>query len=262
MVKFDCLEGDVKIKNMDNNIAIVVPCYNEFNRLPKDEFVRFLQQTSVCKIVFSNDGSTDKTIQLLKEIQQVFPERVYINDIVQNGGKAKAVHSGVLYCFEQNIEFEKIAFLDSDLATSLEECLSISNQINNNVIFAFASRIQKIDNVIDRKLYRHLIGRIIATMISIILGIAVYDTQCGCKIFTRQLANDIFKDEFLSKWLFDVELFFRIKHKYGKDNIPNICREIPLQRWVDKDESKVKLSYSLKLWYDLYKINKKYNRQG
>ncbi len=133
-------------------------------------------------------------------------------------------------------------------------------ELKNKLSFAFGSRIQKIDNEIDRKLYRHIIGRVIATMISIILGLNVYDTQCGCKIFTKDLGQAIFKEAFISKWLFDVELFFRIKYLFKGTEMKNIAREIPLKSWIDKDESKVKFSYSLKLWFDLYKINKKYKK--
>ncbi len=245
---------------MDENIAIVVPCYNEYTRLPKEDFIKFIKKSELCKIVFSDDGSTDKTIEVLEEIKSVAPDRVFINAIINNGGKAAAVRSGVLFCYNNDLEFDKIAFLDSDLATSLNECIRISKRIKRNIVFSFASRIQKIDNIIDRKLYRHIIGRVIATVISIILGMNVYDTQCGCKVFTRDLAVVIFKEKFISKWLFDVELFFRIKYLYKGKKMKKIAREIPLKSWIDKDESKVKFSYSLKLWLDLYRINKKYNK--
>ncbi len=244
---------------MDEKIAIVVPCYNEFERLPKDDFISFIKKYSECIIVFSDDGSTDNTIQVLNEIKSECPERVYINSLQKNAGKAAAVRKGILYCYENNLSFDKIAFLDSDLATSLKACLKVSKNIKKKVIFAFASRIQKIDNRIDRKLYRHLIGRGVATVISIILGLNVYDTQCGCKIFKRELAEEIFKEKFISKWLFDVELFFRIKHLHAGIEMSDIAREIPLKEWIDKDDSKVKFSYFLKMWHDLYRINKLYN---
>ncbi|GAF03679.1 hypothetical protein JCM21142_52358 [Saccharicrinis fermentans DSM 9555 = JCM 21142] len=91
------------------------------------------------------------------------------------------------------------------------------------------------------------------------MGVEVYDTQCGCKVFKRELAQVIFKEQFISKWLFDVELFFRIKRLYNADQMSKIAREIPLKAWVDKDDSKVKMTYFLKMWLDLYRINKLYN---
>ncbi len=97
----------------------------------------FLGKTKLCKIVFSDDGSVDNTIQLLEEIKSVAPERVFINRVEKNGGKAAAVRSGVLYCYQNNLEFDKIAFLDSDLATSLQECIEISDRIKKQIVFCF-----------------------------------------------------------------------------------------------------------------------------
>ncbi|WP_052522218.1 glycosyltransferase [Saccharicrinis fermentans] len=114
---------------MDDNLAIVVPCYNEFERLPKDEFISFMKKNTRCKIVFSDDGSKDNTLQLLKEIKESCPQRIFINVLESNGGKAAAVRSGVLYCYKHNLDFDKIAFLDSDLATSLKACVKVSKHI-------------------------------------------------------------------------------------------------------------------------------------
>jgi hypothetical protein len=110
--------------------------------------------------------------------------------------------------------------------------------------------------VIERSSYRFFIGRIIATVISYILKLNVYDTQCGCKIFSKELAEVVFKDTFVSKWLFDVEIFDRIIKFYGRKKVLEKMLEVPLLRWVDRGDSKVKSSYFFKLWIDLYKINK------
>tara|TARA_B100000795_G_scaffold10806_1_gene7565 strand:+ start:91 stop:318 length:228 start_codon:yes stop_codon:yes gene_type:complete len=66
-----------------------------------------------------------------------------------------------------------------------------------------------------------------------------YDTQCGCKVLARKLSIQVFADSFISRWLFDVELFFRIKHLYGNIN----CIEVPFNKWIDSGDSKVKDSY-------------------
>jgi hypothetical protein len=70
------------------------------------------------------------------------------------------------------------------------------------------------------------------------------------------LAAAIFKDAFVSKWLFDVEIFDRIIKFYGRDKVLGKMLEVPLLRWVDRGDSKVKASYFFKLWIDLYRINK------
>lgn len=243
---------------MELDLLILIPCYNEFNRLKTEEFVRFVNENPNCGIIFCNDGSTDRTIDKLNAIQSQAENNIFIFDSKENFGKAGIIREGVRYSLEKNIAFKKLAYLDADLSTSLEECHEISKKVNDEVLFAFGSRISKIDNHIDRKLYRHILGRIIATFISNSLGIAVYDTQCGCKIIEKKLAKDIFEEKFISRWLFDVELFFRMIKIFGKEKMKVICREIPLYEWVDVDESKVSFMYGFKLWYDLYLINKKY----
>lgn len=239
-------------------MIIIIPCYNEGHRLKITDFEGFLKRNPTVTIVFSNDGSVDNTAVLLEAIRSQFPDQVHIFHAKTNKGKAAAVRAGVLYAHE-HLEFGKIAYLDADLSTSLEECLSISKVIKNDVQFAFASRILKIDNTVERKYHRFLIGRILATIISNQLGLAVYDTQCGCKVLTKELSKLVFNDAFISKWLFDIEIFHRIIQLEGRENMKYISREIPVQSWIDTNNSKVKFTYFFRLWYDIIKIGSKYN---
>jgi len=114
-----------------------------------------------------------------------------------------------------------------------------------------------IGSVIERNMHRFIIGRIIATIISSILKLKVYDTQCGCKVFTKELSAQVFKDTFISKWLFDVEVFHRIIMIYGRDRVLDKMLEVPLKKWVDVEKSKVKFTYFFSLWVDLYLISKR-----
>jgi len=218
----------------------------------------FLEKNIEVSIVFSNDGSTDNTKDILESLKAQFPKRVHIISFESNKGKAAAVRAGILYA-HKHVNFDKIAYLDADLSTSLEECLSISQTVKNKVLFAFGSRILKIDNQIVRKYSRFLIGRILASVISNQLGLSVYDTQCGCKIFTKDLSYLVFQEHFISRWLFDVEIFHRIIRIKGREHMRHVSREIPLQSWIDTGNSKVKLSYFFRLWYDIIKIGSKYN---
>jgi dolichyl-phosphate beta-glucosyltransferase len=241
-------------------MVIVIPCYNEFNRLNKKEVTNFLQANPEVKIIFSDDASTDRTLQLLQEIQLNFSSQVYIYKSPVNQGKAEAVRQAVLYAFQQQISITKIGYIDADLSVSLEECLALSTKVNDKILFVFGSRIAKIDNTIIRSDFRHYTGRFVATIISKLLQITVYDTQCGCKIFDAKLASIIFQEAFISKWLFDVELFFRIINLYTASKLKDIAREIPLQSWIEKGDSAVKLTYAIKMWQDLYLIYKRYGK--
>jgi glycosyltransferase involved in cell wall biosynthesis len=239
-------------------LVIIIPCFNEAERITVSKFVSFLQEQPSVMIVFANDGSTDKTAEILNEIRNIDPGRVFIHNLEKNKGKAEAIREGVMFCISKNLRPERIAYLDADGSTSLEECCSISQNVNNIIVFAFGSRILKIDNNITRKFYRHLVGRVLATLISAQLRIHVYDTQCGCKVFDAELAEKLFQEQFISKWLFDVEIFHRLIRIHGTEKMKDICMEIPLKNWIDTADSRVRFSYFFRIWIDLLMIKRRY----
>lgn len=240
------------------SFAIVIPCFNEAKRFLDIDYTRFLkeQESTDTALIFVNDGSKDNTSRVLQTFKDKFPNQVRVLNLETNLGKANAVRAGVLYALNNFKDIKSLAFLDADLATSLDECFALNKLIENDTSFVFGSRIKKIDNQIERKLYRHLLGRVIATFISASLNMSVYDSQCGCKVFSKKLAEYVFQKPFMSKWLFDVEIFFRIKEKYGLPFLKVNTREVPLQKWIDKDGSKVSITYCFRVWYDLYRIKK------
>ena len=65
-------------------------------------------------------------------------------------------------------------------------------------------------------------------------------------------------EPFISKWLFDVEIFFRMFSLYGRQEAIKKMLEVPLSLWVDRGDSSVKPTYIFKLWLDLYRIHKRY----
>lgn len=244
-------------KNYD--LIIVIPSYNESKSLKENKFLSFLRNKKEVGICFVNDGSTDSTLEMLKGFEEKSNQQITVFDCGENQGKAGATLMGMNYCIE-HFNFDKIAYLDADLATPLKECYRISRKLNGKLTFVFGSRIKKLGSRIERSSFRFFTGRIIATFISNILKLGVYDTQCGIKVFTKELSKEVFNKPFISKWLFDVEIFFRVIQLYGREVAMLKMKEIPLRKWVDKGDSKVKMSYFFKLWLDLLKINKAYKK--
>ena len=238
-------------------LSIIIPCYNEANRFPTERYLQFIKQQPEVRLVFVDDGSSDTTEQVLSAIVAAFPKQTNLFVLEKNQGKAGAVQKGMLWAVTKTTS-DRFAYLDADLSTSLEECLRLSEGIDENCRFIFGSRILKTDNQIERKWYRFLIGRVVATAISTLLGISVYDTQCGCKILHRDLVELAFKDAFSSRWLFDVEIFFRLIRAFGKEEMVAFSKEIPLDQWIDTEDSRVKFSYMFRLWVDLATIYFRY----
>ena len=135
-------------------------------------------------------------------------------DLKENVGKAGAVQQGMLYA-QAHFSPSCFAYLDADLSTSLEECFSLAQNINPATSFVFGSRILKADNTIKENGIGFLSGGSLLRLFPKCC-IAVYDTQCGCKIFDAQLISTAFTADFTSRWLFDVEIFYRLMDHYGK----------------------------------------------
>jgi len=245
------MQKTVKAKT---NTCIVIPCYNEEKGLSLTEYENFLHKNFDVILNFVNDGSSDNTLLVLENLKNKYPNYVHVISYEKNKGKAEAVRFGVQYSLE-HIDFNYIAYLDADLATSLEECSEMTQNFKDEITFVFGSRIKRVGANIERKRSRFLIGRVIATAISTILKLPVYDTQCGCKVFTKELAKEVFTKPFISKWLFDVEIFQRIMEIYGRKKSLEKMIEIPLKSWIEKGDSKVKATYFFKLWIDLFRIS-------
>ena len=212
---------------------------------------------------FVDDGSMDKTQDHLQNLEQDYPNQVEIVLMPKNKGKAEAVRSGIFHC-NHTFNARHIGFLDADLATSFDEILRIYGHIQEpeHYTFVFGSRILKMGSVIKRTKFRFVVGRVIATLISSLLRLKVYDTQCGAKVFERDLADKLFAEKFISKWLFDVELFFRMIQLYGREEATKRMIEIPLRLWIDKGDSKVRLGYFFKIWFDLFRIKRRYKKKN
>lgn len=233
--------------------CIIVPCYNEANRI---DFAAFKNHPSSLDFIFVNDGSTDKTKSALDELV-LASENFQALHLTYNVGKAEAIRQGVL---SLDKAYDYIGYLDADLSTPLSEIDRLNEYaINTNKSIVTGSRIKLVGSNIKRRLKRHISGRIIATCIdTFLLNLGIYDTQCGAKIIDSNLAKNIFKDPFKTKWLFDVELILRVKLKYGKDYCLQNIEEVPLLTWTDIGDSKITYTDIIKLPIDFINIYRHY----
>jgi dolichyl-phosphate beta-glucosyltransferase len=237
-----------------SQICIVVPCYNEEGRFREQDFIQFSKNHPLVDFCFVNDGSGDRTSHLLKNLSEK-SERFHYLDISANCGKAEAVRQGVVKMLTG--DYSHIGFWDADLATPLEEIPSFCEILKlGKIEVVMGSRIRRLGGKIERKRSRHIMGRLFATVASLLLKLPVYDTQCGAKIFSKELCQDIFIRPFVTYWIFDVELLFRIKK--ARVECHELLYEFPLQKWCDVEGSKLKLRDFIKAPLELLKIYKNY----
>jgi glycosyltransferase involved in cell wall biosynthesis len=237
---------------------IIIPCYDEASRLPRREVTAFLEANPWASIGFVNDGSTDDTLSVLEELQRRHPERIEILDLEQNVGKGEAVRMGVLQSLERN--YELVAYIDADFATPPEVLEEMFEASSPEHWVIFGARVQRAGAAIERNASRHYTGRAFATLASLALDISLYDTQCGAKLFARDLVSGLFSEPFLTRWLFDLELLMRLRKLLGKEEFDRIVYEHPLSVWVEKGDSRIRLRDALAIPYDLARIRRAYRR--
>jgi len=246
-----------RLANM-RNAVIVVPCYNEEKRLPLAEFRAFLKDSEV-DFVFVNDGSRDRTADVLASLKQFRPDRVTVLDEGVNRGKAEAVRRGILFALEQGCNY--VGFWDADLATPLEEIPHLMQVLDDrpHLDMVFGARVKLLGRRVQRKAARHYLGRVFATVVSQILGLPIYDTQCGAKLFRASAhAQALFGRAFLSRWVFDVEIIARYIGQVGPAMASKGIYEFPLHAWMDVAGSKLKPSDFFKAFWDVLRIKRAY----
>lgn len=247
------------------NVVIVVPCYNEEQRLDVEQFRRFAAAGHRVDFCFVNDGSSDGTLRVLQSLHAENPDRFPVVNLEQNQGKAEAVRRGILAAADREVAggTDLIGFWDADLATPLAELPSFLEVFaaRPEIEMVFGARVRLLGREISRNPSRHYFGRVGATLISQTLGLAVYDTQCGAKLFrTGSSLREVFSRPFLSRWIFDVEIIARYVKLLGRDRAAKSIYELPIKVWHDVRGSKVKSTDFLRALRDLRKIRKAYRR--
>ena len=143
---------------MIKSLSIIFPLFNEQNRLPK-LFKKIKKFTSKSKyhldFIFVNDGSTDKSLILIKEFKKKNKIiKVKIVSYKKNKGKGYALKQGVLV---SNRKW--ILTMDIDLSVSLEQINTWNNKglVKEEKGSYFGSRLLNNSKIITKK-YRTFIG--------------------------------------------------------------------------------------------------------
>jgi dolichyl-phosphate beta-glucosyltransferase len=228
-------------------LALIVPCYNEAARLDADAWVHFVTTHPGARLVLVDDGSLDGTGDLLERIRAAAPDAVTTIRLGTNRGKAEAVRAGIVAAIAENPAI--VGFFDADLSTPLravDDFLAVL-RLRPEVEFVLGSRVLLMGRDVKRRAWRHYLGRVFATAVSLVLDLPVYDTQCGAKMLRLNAATGtLFAKPFRSRWIFDVELiarYLRLPVAAGEPARRDRLYELVLPAWHDKPGSKLR-------WYD------------
>ena len=190
-------------------LSIVVPCYNEEQRLPRtiEQVERYLDDKNLdYELILVDDGSTDGT-RLIMDAAAERNRFVRLEALPQNRGKGRALAEGVA-----SARGSEILVTDADLSTPIEELEKLQAQLDQGAGVAIASRALRASRVeVSQPIYRVLMGKVFNLLVQAVLLPGIWDTQCGFKLFRADVAHDAFGRLTTDGFGYDPEVLYRAK---------------------------------------------------
>ncbi|KAI9227321.1 MAG: nucleotide-diphospho-sugar transferase [Piptocephalis tieghemiana] len=252
------------------DLSIIVPAYNETERLPVmlDEAVEVLETRREAdpsfdyEIIVVDDGSKDQTTQVALEMaKRLAKGRIRVMTLHENRGKGGAVKRGVL-CARGH----SILFADADGATQFSDLTQLETQLlplvkdhpmGYGVTIGSRSHLVETDAVVKRSMLRNFLMHSFHRFLYLLGVRTIKDTQCGFKLFSRPAAQILFPTSHVEGWIFDVELLLIAEmsrmpvaeipvtwHEVGgsKVNLVNDSIQMALDLLI------LRLNYWLRIW--------------
>lgn len=230
-------------------LTIVIPAYNEEKRIKKtlENVLFYLKKKKYeYEIIVVNDGSTDKTKEVVLEFKN---KHIKILDNAENKGKGFSVKQGFLTATK-----EWILFTDADLSTPIEELDTFFRYNDYDVIIGSRNMADSLI-VVKQPFIRSTLGKIFPFFVRLLVLPSIYDTQCGFKLFKKETAKKIAALQTIDGFCFDVEQLV-IAKKLGFS-----VKEVPIS-WQNDERSKIKIIRdTVQMFCDLMRVrwNKHHN---
>lgn len=234
-------------------VSVILPAYNEAEQIGEStkKVLGYLRNMSIdFELIITDDGSADKTAEIVEKIQKSNKEVRLIRNPVHMG-RGEALSTAF-----KNSWGDIVAFMDVDLATDISYLPELIGAIKNGADVATGSRWEK-GAIVRRSFFRSFISFWYNSSIRIFFGSKIRDHQCGFKAFKKKAILKLIKEAGIKKnrgWAWDVEILIRAQ-KSGYN-----VSEFPV-RWNEGKRSKFKPikdvyqvgTYLLTLWWDLRK---------
>lgn len=187
-------------------ISLIIPTYNNGNIIQRtleklNSFIK--KEKQEWEVLIVNDGSTDNTLELLKNYQPKFHKTI---SYFKNKGKGFAVKRGV-----EKASGKYISFLDSDLPYSFDNLKSVLLPLKDFDISIGSRTLFPNNNNENIEFLRRFIGKGSSFVSNAMLKYNIKDTQCGLKAFRKNVAKDIFSKQTIKGFYFDPEILYIAK---------------------------------------------------
>jgi len=235
-------------------LSLIIPAYNEADRIgPSIEkaYAYFEHTDYDAEIIIVDDGSSDRTIDAVKEVFAKKPgtlERIATRVIPlgTNSGKGAAVKRGML-----DARGRIRIFTDADFSTPIKEIAKIIPLIASGEYDVVIGSRAADGRVLVKKhqpWYREAMGRFYNVLVQLFVFRGIRDTQCGFKGFSGDAAQILFSRQQVHGFSFDVEILY-LARRYGYR-----IREIAIEWYNDERSTVGALTDSAKMFWELLRI--------
>lgn len=212
------------------NLSIVIPVYNEENRLKKafKIIVQFHLQQPNWEFILVNDGSSDGTEKIIKKF--LFVKLISYS---KNQGKGYALKQGV------SLATQPLVLLsDIDFSSPLTELPKLATAIKKADLAIGSRKTLGAKIIKHQPWWREYLGRQFTNLSKLWLGLKVSDVTCGFKLFKTPKAKKLFGLSIIKRWSYDAEILFLAK-KTGFT-----VAEVPVL-WKNDIKTKVNLTQDI-----------------
>jgi dolichyl-phosphate beta-glucosyltransferase len=193
-------------------LSLVIPAFNEQARLPA--LLAVLASSAdaavassgleLVETVIVDDGSTDRTKEMLEAARERDPKLRPVFDLETNGGKGAAFAAGA-----RHATGDQVLLVDVDLSTPLEELPKLTAAMRAGADVAIGSRAIEGAIVERGPTHRKWLGKAFNGTVRALTGLSVHDTQCGFKLLPTPAAKELVAVQSCPGFAFDVELLMR-----------------------------------------------------
>lgn len=185
------------------NLSIVIPVYNEENRLNKafKIIVQWHHQHPNWEFILVNDGSKDNTERQIKKFKFV-----KLISYSKNQGKGYALKQGVARATKP-----LILLSDIDFSSPLTELPKLMSEINKADLVIGSRKITGADIIKHQSWWREWLGKQFTNLSKLWLGLTVSDVTCGFKLIKTPAAKKLFNKQKIKRWSYDAEILFLAK---------------------------------------------------
>lgn len=187
-------------------LSVVVPCFNEEGRLAPtlDEMIAQLPAVvhDSFEIIVVDDGSSDHTVGVAEIKRETSGNRIRVVRHPVNRGKGAAVRSGAAAASGR-----WVLMADADGSTPITEVSRLLGEAQSGFDIVVGSRAIAHEAVTLSTLpHRKLLGRLFNGVVNYLVLPGIHDTQCGFKLFSRRVVDDLLPTLTVDHFGFDIEL--------------------------------------------------------